>query len=376
MSKNEKKDKIKSLFGSADESSQEETDQNMNLIENSIKGEEKKIRIRNIESEKQKLWYHINHDYKREGPSAVTFHKFIYIFGGNDPFKIYDKKLHRFDTETLQWDTYQLKGNVLGRKCHSAVMYDKEIILLGGISEKSGQYIDEVATINIETLEYTPVDLTGEKFDIQRSKHAFGLAGNKMYILGGEKDQKKKYFDDFYEIDVSSKPYVVKSLPNMPKLLFSIRCIINSKSLIIFGGVNKAQKNVYEYKFDESIWVSRKVLPFGFRCSYSCQLLNEDVGLFYGGYNSNMKKYFNSIYQYDIPLDKWTQILNVGVAPIESAYSSATMVGNTFFVLGGYSGDQNYANDIFWMSFPPKINNQLFVLSQKYKIFDDISFSF
>lgn len=338
----------------------------------------RKAKKRKLDSEKSMIWNHDQKTFKREGPSSVAFEKYIYIFGGSDPIKkIYDKNIYRFNTETLNWDTYELKGEVLPRKCHSAVIFDKDIILFGGMSKNSGEYVGEVATINIEKLEYSHVELVGDELDTERSKHGYGISGSKMYILGGEKDKKKTKFDDFYEIDVSSKPFVVKSLPSMPKKLFSIRCIINSKSIFTFGGINQgAHRDVYEYSFDKCEWMTRNIIPFGFRCSYSCQLLNEDVGLFYGGYDSSIKVYYNTIYKYDIPLDKWT-LVDVGSStpPLGSAYSTSTIIGSTFYLFGGYGGNQTYVNGMSWMIFPfsQKIHLTLF---QNSKIFRDISFTF
>jgi len=133
---------------------------------------------------------------------------------------------------------------------------------------------------------------------------------------------------------------------------------------------NGPRSEVYEFNFESNKWTNRSPIPFGNRCSYSCQLLNEDTGIFYGGYEAQTKIYFNTIYKYHISLDLWEEIIDSSKSPVPTAYSSSTMMENIFYLFGGYSGNHVYSNGLSWMIFPKNVHLNIWNILQKNQIND------
>jgi N-acetylneuraminic acid mutarotase len=118
----------------------------------------------------------------RGGASAVSFDKYIYVFGG----KSYNNKVlnnvERFDLNERTWDTTHVPDFTYPRYNATAVVFEGKIYLMGGQDGESTLKVVEV---------YDPVQNEwSEVQNLRREREALAGAvfNDRIYAIGGQKE--------------------------------------------------------------------------------------------------------------------------------------------------------------------------------------------
>lgn len=75
---------------------------------------------------------------KRIEHSQITYGNKVYIYGGQDFDGKYFNDMWAFDTDSMQWEQIEIKGEVpKGRKGHSVILYEDSFFIFGG---KTGNF--------------------------------------------------------------------------------------------------------------------------------------------------------------------------------------------------------------------------------------------
>ena len=128
-----------------------------------------------------------------------------------------------------------------------------------------------------------------------------------MYIFGGRMDVGRTRFtgDNFYSND-----------------LYSFNLKTRKWRLLIDDQSNKSQ--------DDPAYI---LCPHG-RRSHSTIVYNNKMILF-GGYQENLHKHFNDLFEYDPRVNKWKLINFKGSAPSQRRRHGCNIVGSQMIIFGG-----------------------------------------
>jgi hypothetical protein len=286
----------------------------------------------------------------QEGPGGFIYKDMIHFLVGRTEFGVGAdagyKDIFIYDIKLDVWSAETQTGQVPNSRFQqSLTLIGNELISIGGTNQKS--YYHDVCCLNLETYEWKVCGLTGDKINSNRCKHAVGVLGKHIYLAGGEQFEKTVKLRDCFRLDcTNSDKLKVTALASMPVSLFAIRGFCTPKDFYVFGGINAGQfQHVLKYNIAKDEWQSCEFMPFGFRCSFGLVYSPfQNVAWLFGGYNSQLKKYYNDLWKYEPEYDRWEEIQyetdeNV---PIQCAYG-LTMLNreSVLYQVGGFNG-QDY----------------------------------
>jgi len=309
-----------------------------------------------------KIWAKIqNFDLtNRCAHTATIFSHYIVIFGGFDGIRVLNDVII-FDLDTFAWKRAQISGNSpRPRYGHSACLYqENKLVIFGGhdgvntlnntqiitleqddqenfvayceeINHERGQdnlfrfyhsahvvdkcmYLfggkdqDRISSnqlwrLNLETFKWTQCLSSGltEEFPDSRSRHGSLIYEGKMYIFGGECDQKVLNLNDLWTLDLESYKWSRLKYKGdvVPAERKGMSFIELNGQFYVFGGVSDTMSYADLYSFDpeSDSWSqigTKNEGPSG-RADHSCVGYNNELTII-GGRNQRMY-YFNDIY--------------------------------------------------------------------------------
>lgn len=297
----------------------------------------------------------------RGGHSAVAVESNLVIFGGhaysgNGKFE-YFNDTHLFDGETGMWHNVQCSGELpQPRYGHSVTLVGNRMFLFGG--KGAATLFRDIFFLDLEEWAWVPVSSTSQG-PSPRLNHASLLVGRKMVIHGGW-DGGKRCLDDLWVFDTDSFQWMnprTAGSPPSPRYGHSMQ-LLNDGRIMLFGGITVKEGEIPKYQSDlrqldteSMVWSKPRAhadvhYPSG-RYAHSFTQIGSQLVLF-GGWGlgglqnseENKRPGASSFFAYDIESSSWW-IPPMPLKPLEHKYGhTATVMGDTLFIFGGWSGKQ------------------------------------
>ncbi|CAB4061548.1 Kelch domain-containing protein 3 [Lepeophtheirus salmonis] len=116
----------------------------------------------------------------------------ILIFGGRSEINFhesYPTDVHYLDTDTMTWHSPRVSGLVPpdGRRSHSAVNVNDDLLIFGGYNSELDVHYNDVWVLNTRTWVWKEVTPHGSCVPIPRRRHAMCQidGGSRLFIFGG-----------------------------------------------------------------------------------------------------------------------------------------------------------------------------------------------
>lgn len=214
------------------------------------------------------FWFPINSSASGPMPPCSRGHtatfdpdsKAVFVYGGLREGQRYNE-LYILSTLTWKWRLVTTKGNVPNLSYHSAVFYQKELFVFGGVrpshalGDKSCSNALYIFSPEYE-LWYQPI-VEGDK-PLPRFGHSATLLGQKLVIFGGRKTA--AYLNDLHVLDLGLMEYTAVKSANMPPLPRGFHAAVPmlDKRILISGGCSAigALQDVHVFNTDTSMWSS------------------------------------------------------------------------------------------------------------------------
>ncbi|MED6266970.1 hypothetical protein CHARACLAT_007416, partial [Characodon lateralis] len=192
------------------------------------------------------FWFPMNSSASGPVPPCARGHtatfdpdsKAVFVYGGLREGPRYTE-MYILNTLTWKWRLVTAKGNVPNLSYHSAVFYQKELFVFGGV-QPSHALGDRACcnTLYIFSPEYElwyqPI-VEGDK-PLPRFGHSATLLGQKLIIFGGRKTA--AYLNDLHVLDLGLMEYTAVKYANMPPLPrgFHAAAPVLDNRILISGG--------------------------------------------------------------------------------------------------------------------------------------------
>ncbi|XP_059816490.1 ras guanine nucleotide exchange factor F isoform X3 [Hypanus sabinus] len=238
----------------------------------------------------------------------------IYIFGGKNDAKCFND-VYILDTLTWKWSFMVGKGKVPSLAYHSAVVFQQELFIFGGLlfrPPRGGQvYSNTLYIFNPEhEIWYQPI-VVGER-PLPRCGHTATLLRDKLIIFGGNRSS--VFLNDLHILDLGFMEYVSVQIPGPPAPRCRHAAVpVNKNKVLISGGYNLtgALRDVFIFNLDTYNWSSLNHHPLCSvpRAGHSLLYLSSSQGstgtclklLVFGGSN-NAGQFYNDTLQVTVEL--------------------------------------------------------------------------
>ncbi|XP_023208008.1 tip elongation aberrant protein 1-like isoform X2 [Xiphophorus maculatus] len=185
--------------------------------------------------------------------------KAVFVYGGLRESQCYSE-LYILNTLTWKWRLVTAKGKVPALSYHSAVFYQKELFVFGGVQPSNGlgdKCSNALYIFNPEyELWYQPI-VEGDK-PLPRFGHSATLLGQKLVIFGGQ--MTAAYLNDLHVLDLGLMEYTAVKCANRPPLPrgFHAAAPVLGNRILISGGRSAIGplQDVHVFNTDTDMWSS------------------------------------------------------------------------------------------------------------------------
>ncbi|KAH9414813.1 hypothetical protein DERP_008654 [Dermatophagoides pteronyssinus] len=199
--------------------------------------------------------------------TILNYQDKLYVFGGEIGYSCDETPLWIFDLETYVWKKFSINSghhimNIaiarpLGRRGHSAVVYQNIMCIYGGYQDIKGS-TSEIWTFNLDTEEWY-LEGTNFKKDsapLPRHGHSAIVYKESMYIYGGMSNLNVR--NDFWSWNFKTKEWNrVKTNRTNPGVRSFHSAIVVLDSMFIYGGERSNGNHTNElwrYRFANQTW--------------------------------------------------------------------------------------------------------------------------
>jgi N-acetylneuraminic acid mutarotase len=188
--------------------------------------------------------------------------------------------------------------------------------IFGGYVQKIKRFSNDIYEFNFLTSTWTLIQPKSELRPYWRDFHTASSVGDNVFIFGGRMDMGGARFtgESFYSND-----------------LYSFN-VIEKKWSIIKQDTSNELNNKQETETDPQS-LARKYGPCGRRSHSSIEYKNKFV--IFGGYQENINKHFNDLYEFDTDKLEWSLINASGLAPSPRRRHSCCVILDQMFLFGG-----------------------------------------
>ena len=266
----------------------------------------------------------------------------VYVIGGDNPEKKYEKCNEVYDIETDSWSA--LASMDSPRVGHTLEILNNKIYVVGGV-ESVQQNFSNILEYDIETDTWTTICEMPEP----RFNHFSEVIDGKIYISGGltVKDGRHPGLVSSLRYDPANGRWDTIADLNTERHLGG-SCIFDNK-IYVFGGAPSglplpiAQRSIEIYDPQADVWtVSDEKIPVPFM--YGIVTAHEDGILLMGGQERVLTaKSYSSVFKY-LPTssdDKWKVLAPM---PVERARMYGNIANNYLHMFGGIVGFENAAS--------------------------------
>ncbi|KAF2078325.1 hypothetical protein CYY_000417 [Polysphondylium violaceum] len=243
--------------------------------------------------------------------SAAVIGKRIYTFGGFDGFRKH-YGLGMYDTESNIWQyIYNVSGDVPHpRTNHASCAIGDQLYVFGGMykdPEESLIFLNDLYRLDTNTLVWTRLDGQGDVPPPKCGHRLFNFAGKLLLFGGGYGGNWDKKYNEIHIFDPSNNTWLKADVKGeLPVSTFAI-CFPMGPFLFVFGG----------------------------------QAMTNDC-------------LTNDLYMLDTINMEWSKV-EVSFPPIPRDMGSGSIVGNTFYLFGGFCGVP--LNSLCSLNFKKKIED-------------------
>ncbi|CAF1059137.1 unnamed protein product [Brachionus calyciflorus] len=247
--------------------------------------------------------------YFRYGHTCVQHKNLIYLWGGrSDWTNNLCNNLFKYDPSNHLWTIVEINGQKPdGRDGHSACIKDDSMYIFGGFVQNTKRFSNEINEFNFKTSSWTLIEHKSDVRPFWRDFHTASIIDNDMYIFGGRMDTGRTRFtgDNFYSNDLYS---------------FNLK---NRQWNLLIPDQTHISQDSPEY-----------ILSPDGRRSHSAVVYNNKIIIF-GGYQENIHRHFNDLYEYDPKVNKWNLIKPKGIPPSLRRRHGCNIVNSQMIIFGG-----------------------------------------
>eukprot|EP01087_Luapelamoeba_hula_P012761 TRINITY_DN3594_c0_g1_i1.p1 TRINITY_DN3594_c0_g1~~TRINITY_DN3594_c0_g1_i1.p1 ORF type:complete len:370 (-),score=23.40 TRINITY_DN3594_c0_g1_i1:210-1319(-) len=237
--------------------------------------------------------------------------RYIYSFGGNQG--IYEftlsNNLYRLDVETGTWVLLKPTGTLPKPRFRATMVYAQEkdlIVIFGGLYSPSpiepGEILGDICIYDVNKNEWQSDVKTLGNAPAARFYHGAVISGDVMYVTGGNND--KQFFNDMHKYHISE---------NRWEVVTATGAIPEGRSSAAIG-ISTVHNEIYWF-----------------------------AGLRWHGYEG----YLNDVHVFDTVNNVWSLPLIRGPDPARRASTAGAVLGDNFYIFGGYDIDGRYLNDVW-----------------------------
>ena len=229
-----------------------------------------------------------------------------------------------FDKTSNSW--MPLKPMKSGRAYASSVVYNDQVLVTGGNSNQSSydSVVSSIEQLNRHVNPLLPPNWSLLSVNLPRTlrRHCTILYNDRLIVVGGYDDEKKRYSDIIYEVQLHF-PFNTKVLAKLPYSRSVGGVVLVNDKILIIGGCNVTMYDITKNEFKEL-----KPLPYGV-CNMATVKFGETVVLA-GGYPREDFK--NTVISYNIEAQK-----SIELSAMRNVRSECCAVvdGNSLVVMGG-----------------------------------------
>lgn len=230
--------------------------------------------------------------------------------------------LWKLNLNTLEWEAINLTGDqLIARSGSKAVIYNNILIVFGGYS--GSQYLNDMYYVNLATGEVKIAQIEGD-LPTGRSSPIFNIVGNKIYCFGGFDG---KWVNELCIFELASLkwtiiPTEIQGRTNVPSVVYGTQ--IYSYGCSKAGGILVIETETNEVKIVQTSGPSPPSTGLG-----SGMVLIESYLVYYGGTSD----YSGSLmYIFNIPARKWA-VLHICPDGDTTSYDDGVITSQGLFMI-------------------------------------------
>lgn len=181
----------------------------------------------------------------RDGHSACIVDHFMYIFGGfEENVDQFSCDVHCLNLLTMEWRYVQTFGSPPSyRDFHSATVINDKMYIFGGRGDihspyhsQEEIYCPKIVYLDLKTNHWHMPTVTG-KIPLGRRSHSAFVYNKKIYIFGGYNGILEVHFNDLHCFDpIKNVWHLVETKGKPPRARRRQSCLVIGKKMFLFGG--------------------------------------------------------------------------------------------------------------------------------------------
>jgi N-acetylneuraminic acid mutarotase len=287
--------------------------------------------------------------------SAVTYNKKMVVYGGHNPAPgsnfISDVKndMYEYDFESGEWKCLSFPG-LPGRTEHTCNLVGDTMYIVAGYSSSHG-YRNDVIAINPERREVRRFECKGAVEPAPRSAHTTVMYKNELFVFGGWDGGTSN--NDFFKYNIERDEWSVVEVcaGEVPAPRRSHCATVYGNAMYVWGGFNgvdNCKPLIHKFDFDTMTWSveEAKGTPPAGRSRAKCVLFQNRWAIFGGWDRVN---HFKDWYEYDFVTRTWER-RPLHWLPDAIGQHSAVVHKNKIYVFGGYYQTTKLSSNNLWVT--------------------------
>ncbi|TFK61873.1 galactose oxidase [Pluteus cervinus] len=263
----------------------------------------------------------------------------IWIIGGNDD-NDFSTRIYCFDTETLEWTTPDVTGDVPPPlRGHTATLVGRHIVLFGG--GHGLKYYNTIYILDTKSRHWSKPSISGP-LPVPRRTHSALLYKDRIWIFGGGSGVSA--LRDLWALDFGDLSHPqwqeIRTFGKRPSIRgFHTVNLVGSNKMVILGGTDgqRCFGDCWVLDLDSLIW---QRISSGLRLfAHTSTHIGPRLYIF-GGHDGT--EYSCNISVFNLDLLQYEEATVIGEPPSPRGHHASVHVGDRLFVLGGYDGTRSY----------------------------------
>jgi N-acetylneuraminic acid mutarotase len=246
----------------------------------------------------------------RQGHSMVSIDSLVYLFGGQDGSKSILNIIYSFDPNLQEWnEETPINTPPPPRHGHKAIVRDGRMYVFFGTGDSGA--MDDIWQYDPSTKEWTQIISSSTNNPVARYDHTTNLLGNMVWIMGGL-DNDGNPLSDLWAYNFSSSQW--EDYPDLMETALNGHVAAqNNGRLYFFGGYGGMfiNNSVYEYFLGNNSWTEHSpigVVPYPFAYGTLVQYGENIAYIFSGEMGENQS--IVHCYKWDLLTNSFIQILD------------------------------------------------------------------
>jgi len=291
----------------------------------------------------------VNSQFGGTGHVMVLNENRFYTFGGMRD-KVWNSHLYYFDCcENCNWTLFETTGSPpTPRLDFSMISYKNQIFIFGG--GKDSKFNNDTFSLNLGTRVWTKIQPRSPTTPVPRQGHSSVLYESELLILGGWIGG-YSMLNDLWAFNLDThwwRKIEISSGPHDPPPFYANKMFVSRNSLIVFGGHNgnRHLNDLYLFDLETKKWdkiEQQGQLPSA-RGLYGAALFGTKLFVTCGN-NSELGK-FADLYSLNVDNWNWTKLRMHGAVPSPRFSPAVEVKGSHMFLFGGRN-NLEYFNDLY-----------------------------